>query len=307
MHHSFQSIFKEMNMATKAMGGSALLIAATLAACRSDRPQGNAAASQSGAQPAIPAAATAPNLVHVIATDYKLELPAKIPAGAVTMHLMNQGKQMHQAMIARFEDGKTIADLAGAMKGEGPPPPWLKFVGGPNGIVPGATATTTSVLTPGQYAVFCVIPGADGTPHIAKGMIQPFEVTPSTGGAAMLPAADDTVHLLDYAFQTAHPVTAGSHAFLVQNDGPQGHEIVLLKLAPGKTAKDFVAWATTGGMKGPPPAMPMGGVGTIDKGESAVFTADLAPGDYAFICFLPDAKDGKLHAQHGMATQFKVS
>jgi hypothetical protein len=38
----------------------------------------------------------------------------------------------------------------------------------------------------------------------------------------------------------------------------------------------------------------------LDKGSEGSFTADLASGDYGFICFLPDAKDGKAHLAHGM-------
>jgi hypothetical protein len=44
----------------------------------------------------------------------------------------------------------------------------------------------------------------------------------------------------------------------------------------------------------------------MQPGGSAVFTADLAAGDYAFICFVPDAKDGKPHLMHGMTQQFAV-
>jgi hypothetical protein len=36
------------------------------------------------------------------------------------------------------------------------------------------------------------------------------------------------------------------------------------------------------------------------------FTADLTPGEYLLICFLPDAKDGKPHFVHGMMQQIKV-
>jgi uncharacterized cupredoxin-like copper-binding protein len=138
-------------------------------------------------------------------------------------------------------------------------------------------------------------------------MVQPFEVTAGSGSTAVLPAADDTVRLVEYAFKTSHPIAAGKRTILVENGGKQGHELVLLRLAPGKSAKDFAVWATTGGMKGPPPAMPIGGVGTLDQNGSATFTADLTPGEYAFMCFIPDAKDGKMHVQHGMVTQFKVS
>ena len=286
--------------------GCLLILAGVAAACRSDRPATDAAKASVPADATPAAAPASPPLVHVAATDFKLDLPAKVPAGAVTMHLMNEGKEMHQAMIARLEGGKTMADFAQAMKYNGPLPGWVKFVGGPNGIVPGATTTATTVLTPGNYVAICVIPGTDGVSHAAKGMVTAFEVTPATGPEAALPTATDTVVMKDYGFATSRPMAGGSHTILVQNSGPQEHELVLLKLEPGKTVKDFGDWATTGGMKGPPPALPIGGVGGMQPGGSAVFTADLAAGDYAFICFVPDAKDGKPHVMHGMTQQFAV-
>ena len=291
-----------MMLAMKA--GRLVLLAAMAAACRSDRPGSKAA--PTAAPAAAPATSAAPQLVHVAATDFKFDIPATIPAGPVTLHLMNDGKQMHQAMLMRLEEGKTVADLAQAMKANGPLPSWLKFRGGPNGVAPGGTAAASMVLTPGSYAVICLIPGPDGIPHAAKGMIQGFEVTGSSAEAA-LPIATDTLRLKDYAFESSRPLTAGSHAVLVVNDGPQVHELVVLKLVPGKTVKDFGDWATTGGMKGPPPAVPIGGVGVLDTGATSVFNADLTAGEYAYICFVPDAKDGKPHLAHGMTHQFTVN
>lgn len=286
--------------------GCLLILAGVAAACRSDRPAADAAKASVPADATPAAAPAAPPLVHVTATDFKLDLPAKIPAGAVTMHLMNEGKEMHQAMIARLDSGKTMADFAQAMKSNGPLPAWVKLVGGPNGIVPGATTTATTVLIPGNYVSICFIPSTDGVPHAAKGMVTAFEVTPGTDAEATLPTATDTVVMKDYGFAASRPIAAGSHTILVQNSGPQEHELVLLKLEPGKTVKNFGDWATTGGMKGPPPALPIGGAGGMQAGGSVVFTADLAAGDYAFICFVPDAKDGKPHLMHGMAQQFAV-
>ena len=43
----------------------------------------------------------------------------------------------------------------------------------------------------------------------------------------------------------------------------------------------------------PPPAKPIGGIAGIEHGMSETFTANFTPGNYAFICFIPDAKDGK--------------
>ncbi len=293
-------------MSPRSLSGAVALAGAlawfgALAGCKADR-----AAESPASPPASSASSPASAPVIITATDYKLDLPSTIPAGAVTLRLLNHGKELHQAQVIRLEDGKTLADFERAMKSNGPVPPWVKFVGGPNGTAPGQEATSTTPLVPGHYAALCLIPGPDGVPHLMKGMIQPFEVTGGAGAAAPSQTAGDTVRMADYSFEQSRPLTPGRHTILVQNAGPQPHELVLLRLAPGKSAKDFATWATSGGMHGPPPAMPLGGVGVIEKGGAGVFTADLATGDYGFICFVPDIKDGKLHLAHGMIKQIRV-
>lgn len=282
-----------------------LLLSAVLAGCKSDRPPAAAAATPAAASESLNAA-DAPATITVTASDYALELSSRVPAGAVRLHLVNHGKEFHQAQVIKLEQGKTVADFAAAMKqGGGAPPSWVRFVGGPNGIAPGQETDATIVLPPGQYAVLCFIPSPDGIPHIMKGMIHPFEVTGGTNIAGALPAADNTITLTDYTFEAAKPLAAGRQTILVYNAGPQPHELVLIKLGPGKSVEDFGNWAE-GGMKGPPPAMPVGGVTFLDKGARGVFTADLTPGEYGLICFVPDAKDGKPHLAHGMTKQVTV-
>jgi hypothetical protein len=279
--------------------GAALALAGVLAGCKSDRPSadGATAARTEKAEPSV---------VTVTATDFAFDAPARIPAGATRFRLVNHGKELHQAQLIKLEDGKTLDDLAAAMKNPGPPPSWVKWVGGPNGAAPGQEANATAVLVPGQYAFLCVIPSADGTIHVAKGMVRPFEVTAGTPASATdFPAADITITLVDYGFETSQPLTPGHHTIMVENAGPQAHEVVLLKLAPGKTTEDFGRWAESG-MKGPPPAQPMGGVVALDKGARGSFDVDLTPGDYGFICFVPDSKDGKPHLAHGMMKTIKV-
>jgi uncharacterized cupredoxin-like copper-binding protein len=154
--------------------------------------------------------------------------------------------------------------------------------------------------------MICLIPSPDGVPHLMKGMVQPFQVTGTLDVAVVLPAADDTVRLADLGFEQSHPLTAGAHVIRVENGAQQPHELVLLQLGTGKKVADFARWATTGGMKGPPPAMPVGGVTVIEPGASGTFTANLAPGNYGLICFVPDAKDGKPHLAHGMMKDITV-
>ena len=280
--------------------GAALALAVVLTGCKSDRPSAEPAASADTDK-------AAPRVVTVTAADFSFEAPAQIPAGATTFRLVNNGTELHQAQLVRLEDGKTLKDLGQAMKSHGPPPSWVKFVGGPNGIAPGQEANATAVLAPGQYAYLCFIPSADGQIHVSKGMVRPFEVTAgSLASATDFPAADVTIKLVDYGFESSEPLTAGRRTIMVENAGPQAHELVLLRLAPGKTAEDFGKWAETG-MKGPPPAEPLGGVVALDQGGRGTFEVNLTPGDYGLICFVPDKKDGKPHLAHGMMKNLKVS
>ena len=283
--------------------GARLTLMLALAGCSSERPSPQ---SDAAAAPAGEAASAAPATVTVTAKDFAFDAPAQIPAGAITLQLQNHGKEVHQAQLVKLDSGKTGQDLLMAMKQHGPPPAWMKFVGGPNAAAPGSQVDATSELEPGQYAYLCLIPSPDGVMHVAKGMIRTFEVTaaPSAGTQAM-PETDVTIKLKDYDFEPSQPLASGRQRIMVENAGPQPHELVLVKLPPGKTIKDFAIWAQS--MKGPPPAMPVGGVGVLENGMRASFTADLPAGDYGLICFVPDTKDGKMHLVHGMMKNFKVS
>jgi plastocyanin len=271
--------------------GLALAAVSIVAGCKAERASGDA-----------PTAS-----VTITAKDYAFAAPASIRAGVTTLHLTNEGTELHHAQLIKLEQGKTVEDLAQAFKNSGPPPSWVKFVGGPNAVAPGGKANATAVLAPGRYAYVCFVFGPDGVIHAAKGMMTPFEVTGDSSAArAELPAASATIRMADYTFESSRPLTAGRHTIRVENAGPQPHELALLRLAPGKTVEDFAHWAE-GGMKGPPPAEPLGGVALLDKGASGNFTTDLAKGNYGLICFVPDAKDGKPHLAHGMMKTFTVN
>jgi len=58
---------------------------------------------------------------------------------------------------------------------------------------------------------------------------------------------------------------------------------------------------------GPAPGALFGGVSGIMPGSHAFVPVDLPAGQYALICFVPDAKDGKPHFAHGMAKLIKVT
>ncbi len=238
--------------------------------------------------------------VTLTLADYSITGPATLPAGYVTFKTVNTGNELHQAALVRLDSGKTAEDFANALKASGPPPAWITFLGGPQN-----NTEVTLRLTPGTYVWYCAIPSPDGVPHVAKGMLAPMTVTAasdSTSGAA--PVADIDVAAQDYTWNLSTPITAGHHVLAITDSAAQPHEMLIVRLAPGKTAKDVIAWAAK--PVGPPPVEWVSGVAALGSGQINYLTADFTPGQYALLCFLPDAKDGQPHVAHGMVKEFTV-
>jgi hypothetical protein len=283
----------------------ALSAAVFLAACTAKDAQNTAATDT-----AAPAAATAvANEVTITATEYKFDAPAEIPAGLTNLRMVDSGKELHHATLIKLDSGKTFEDLMNgfkAMKPGTPPPGWVIPAGGPNAVSPGATSALTMVLEPGNYAIVCFIPDPKGVPHVAHGMAKALTVTPNTNANMTEPTADITVTMSDYKFDFSAPLTAGKHTLKLVTAPGQPHEFTFFKLSPGKTAADIPKYVETG-MKGEPPAMPLGGVAGVAAGRASYYSVDLVPGDYAIVCFLEDAGDGKPHFTHGMIQQVTVN
>lgn len=280
---------------------SLLPLVALLAACATKDASKSANASDSTAT----VTAAKPHQMTVTATDFKFDAPDEVPSGMMTIHLVDNGAELHHVAFIKLTDGKTVADIEQAMKTQAPMPSWAVDYGGVNPPHPGGgMATTTQMLEPGNYALMCFVPSADGIPHFAKGMVRPLTVTASKDGSTPAPAADIDMTLNNYSFTTSKPITAGRHTIKIENAASQSHELVIARLAPGKKAEDLPAWVEK--QVGPPPGEPIGGVPALAKGATAFVTVNFTPGDYAFVCFLPDAKDGKPHFTHGMVKQVHV-
>jgi hypothetical protein len=242
--------------------------------------------------------------VSVTAREFTFEAPDTLPAGFARVKLTNQGIEPHHVIFARLDSGHVVGELLQS-KGmaSGKFPNWAVLLGGPNSAMPGGTTETVLELTPGNYAVLCLIPSFDGMPHVAKGMVRPLTVT-SAAGATAPPNADVVITLSDYSFTASTSITPGPHVLRVDNVAEQSHELVMVRLEPGRTVQEFAAWAEK--PQGPPPGALIGGTSPQAKGTTNYVITDFAPGEYGFICFMPDAKDGKLHLVHGMIQQFKV-
>lgn len=287
------------------MGNNMRLLSMTavlaIAACTAK--EAPRAAADSAAVPA------SPNVVNIVATEYKFDSPDSIPAGLTTLKLVDKGKEIHHATLIKLDSGKTMADFEAALGMTKPgtqPPGWLIPAGGPNAVGPGASSELTMALNAGNYAIVCWIPDAKGVPHVMSGMVKALTVTPNATANMVEPKPDVIVTMSDYKFDFSTPLTAGRHTLLLQTAPGQPHEFTFFQLMPGKTAEDIVKYVETG-MQGPPPATPLGGVAGVAAGRRSFYNVDLKPGEYAIVCFLEDVKDGKPHFAHGMIQQIKVS
>jgi hypothetical protein len=90
------------------------------------------------------------------------------------------------------------------------------------------------------------------------------------------------------------------------------HEMILLALPSGQTAKDVVADAKKKDTDAEGDYTSFGEIGEVLTGSTKAQTFDLPAGNYVFACFEtgnlgdPEAK-GKAHAARGMVYQFSVT
>jgi uncharacterized cupredoxin-like copper-binding protein len=232
--------------------------------------------------------------------------PATLTAGPVEVSLTNHGTLEHQAMLMKFKPGADFAKFAAAAAADPSGTKALALVegyGGPNAAVPGETRTATQVLEAGDYMVICVLPGEDGAPHAAHGMVLPFTVKPGdVEVTAETPTgidADRQVELVDFGFKGAEGTFEPGETIHILNSGEQAHEFVAYRLNDGVSVADFKAAMTSAA--GAPPATAGTGTGALAPGRAADITLPDEPGRYVLFCMLPDvAGDSQPHLAHGM-------
>src|SRR3546814_13925252 len=115
-------------------------------------------------------------------------MPDAVAEGARRINVTNAGEEPHHAQVLRLADNATSADLRAALASGGPPAAAEvgTFLGGTALVDPrdGASRADAIVdLEPGEPVMLCFVPDSAGEPHVAHGMVRPFEVTASTDPA----------------------------------------------------------------------------------------------------------------------------
>lgn len=248
---------------------------------------------------------TAPLDLSVRTSEFAFDAPDTIPAGLVTIRLVNDGSEMHHMQLVHLNEAHTFDEYRETAGRGDPFPSWVTPVGGPNASTPSGDARVTLDLAAGRYAMLCLIPSFyDRIGHFRKGMMRLLVVLDSAVPARRPPVADGRIVLTDYSFAVTPALNAGRHTFRVENVSTQSHELVIQRVMPGKTMDDLLAWARR--LDGPPPSDPNGGTTEIAPGGVNLMTATFVPGTYVLVCFARDAKDGRSHLAHGMLREVQV-
>ena len=252
-----------------------------------------------------------PPVVALSMTDGRFEAPDTIDAGWTTFSFANHGEDIHYAHAVRLDSARSVPEFlsayAEAVRTAGPRPTYVTRSGGPGGTAPGATSVVTHLIEPGHYVWICPVDDSNGMPHFASGEAKTFVVRAAAADAPALaaPQATGVIRLVNYTFALEAPLAAGHHTLRIVNDGPDPHDLVMVKLESGKTAEHLRSWLRA--PDGPPPFTTMaGGVAVLAPGMEAYFDTDLAPGEYALFC-MATAQDGRTHIDHGMIQQITVS
>ncbi len=263
----------------------------------------------------------APHVVALSVTNHTFEAPDTIDAGWATFRFANNGDDIHYAHIVQLDSGRTVPELvsayAEAIRTSGPRPKWVTRFGGPGGATPGDSSVVTQYLAPGSYVWICPVEDGGGNPHFGMGEFKAFVVRPAGAvGPEAAPTATASIRLMDFGFAIESPLTAGQHTIRVVNGGVEPHDLVMLKLVPGRSMDDVLfslnpERARRADQKDQP-AEPLpdigsgaGGVAAMRPGMEAFFTTTFTPGEYVLLC-MATAPDGRSHIEHGMVKQIRI-
>ena len=99
--------------------------------------------------------------------------------GTGTWEFVNRDtEEVHEAAVVKLAAGASADDLVEWFSGDmSSPPPIEGEFGSMGALGPGERAwIELEPGEPGDYVAVCFIPGRDGIPHLAKGMVVPFTV-----------------------------------------------------------------------------------------------------------------------------------
>jgi hypothetical protein len=256
------------------------------------------AAGGSTAAPAEPG--PAPEVVNIQASEWAYTISGSPHAGLVELHVSNLGEASHEIGLVRVKDGVTLDQVKQALASGEEAARALQ-------VDPDTEITSAGIAGPhvnehvvvplvaGHYIVSSFLPGPDGRPQAARGMMGEFTVLDAAGTPPVPPETAGTVELTDTSIELPADFAKGG-TFEVTNTGTKPHDFSVAQLADQPLPAYFQCVAQSfgsGTSVDDCPGVLQGGVTTMQPGESAYVTVVFGPGSYGYVSTYGDGADFK--------------
>lgn len=110
----------------------------------------------------------------------------------------------------------------------------------------------------------------------------------------------------EFAFEGPDTLPAGATKLVMENVGEQEHEMVVIRLAEGKTFEDVQRVLEKNPNAKPPKWVTIVGGTGAKPGKTATFEADLQAGSHILLCFVTDKESKQPHVALGMVKELTV-
>jgi hypothetical protein len=251
-----------------------------------------------------PASAAPAQTLVVTAYEYTFKAPDSLPAGVVTVRLVNRGRIGHQASLARLDDSSSLDRVMRSLAADKEHTGGIQWTGGVESAIPGGSGETTLVLRPGRYVIVCAY-DHDGQRHMSMGMLRPLVVTAGAANANLTPPATaTTIRLSDYHVAIVGALHSGHQLVRIENIGEHWHQLSITRIRDHATIDEIMKWD---GKSQPAPLQDIsGGAAAMEPGTTSVISLDLKPGRYELECGLSDDSKSKPHFLLGMHEDIAV-
>lgn len=261
-----------------------------------------------GASSIVPvSAAGAQRVLTVVARDTGLEASPTVPAGITTVRLLLKGTARRDLVVHRIPAGTLPEALARGAAGR--PERWFEqwSFGGPavpRDSAPDASATMD--LRPGRYALVSYEVDAAGRPRgdhyiwrdvtvIATGVLIP----------ARFAVPDATIKIRDARMDVTGSLRPGQRTLQFENGGARPHDVVIVRLAPGKTIDDVRRWDRD--HTDAPPFSYVGGLTPMSAGVTTQTRLVVQRGTYIVFCPTRHAGERERDYRRGVIASLKVN
>jgi hypothetical protein len=280
--------------------------------------------------------------IRIRTTDTAFEgAPSELPAGRYLVTLEHAGTGFGATVeFMMLPEGMTAEDFAslfapptGTPDTETPPeveatPPEVEATPGPEGppawyyqttmaggvgIGPGQTGQVVIDLSPGNWVIWSGDPAA---PQAPVGLTVTGEIASPV--AMTEPPATVTITEFEYGFRMEGTLQPGVQWLKVVNSGAQPHFTFIFRSTVPVTREQIqqlleleaqgATPAPDSGLPNPnEDFIPVVFTGTQSTGTTQWVRANIEPGTYILVCFVPDIQDGSPHAYHGMFEVVEVA